>query len=388
MIGRQSNDISNNDVMTKKNKGMRDIIKDIILNKYDLKNISIGVLGSHSALEIMDGAKDEGFKTICICQKGRELPYQKFRRLSDEIMILDKFSDLLFKENQNKLLDLNTVIIPHRSFVVYLGSENIENKFEVPVFGNRFILKAEDRQLPKNQYYLLRQANVHLPRIYNSPEEIDGPAIVKVQEARRKLERAFFIVTSYEDYKIKSANRIEKGLINESDLNDNSTIEQYLVGTYFNFNYFYSPIDKEVEFLGIERRLQTNIHDFTTSIPAKNQLEMDIELQNIEVGHTPASIRESLLDKVFKIGEKFAQTALLEYPPGIVGPFSLQSVITVNLDVIVYDVSLRVPGNPILATTTPYTKYKYGETFGVGRRIAMEIKNGLSDPDLFLKLLT
>jgi 5-formaminoimidazole-4-carboxamide-1-(beta)-D-ribofuranosyl 5'-monophosphate synthetase len=45
---------------------------------------------------------------------------------------------------------------------------------------------------------------------------------------------------------------------------------------------------------------------------------------------------------------------------------------------IVYDVSLRVPGNPIMATTSPYTKYSYGHTIGVGRRIAMEIKNAIS----------
>ena len=45
-----------------------------------------------------------------------------------------------------------------------------------------------------------------------------------------------------------------------------------------------------------------------------------------------------------------------------------------SLTRIVYDVSLRVPGNPIVATTSPYTKYQYGQTFGVGRRIAMEIK--------------
>ena len=123
-------------------------------------------------------------------------------------------------------------------------------------------------------------------------------------------------------------------------------------------------------------------------MPARNQLEMQIELQNIEVGHTPASIRESLLDKVFKMGDSFAQTCLKEYPPGIIGPFSLQSVVTVDLDIIVYDVSLRVPGNPILATTSPYTKYKYGETFGVGRRIAMEIKRSLQNPENFAKLVT
>ena len=68
-----------------------------------------------------------------------------------------------------------------------------------------------------------------------------------------------------------------------------------------------------------------------------------------------------------------------EYPPGIIGPFSLQSVITKDLEIIVYDVSLRVPGNPILATTSPYTKYQYGQTFGIGRRIAMEIKRAYEE---------
>ena len=46
---------------------------------------------------------------------------------------------------------------------------------------------------------------------------------------------------------------------------------------------------------------------------------------------------------------------------------------------IVYDVSLRVPGNPIVATTSPYTKYQYGTTFGIGRRIAMEIKRAVEE---------
>jgi 5-formaminoimidazole-4-carboxamide-1-(beta)-D-ribofuranosyl 5'-monophosphate synthetase len=56
---------------------IKTIIANNIKNRYDLNNISVGVLGSHSALEIMDGAKDEKLKTVCICQKGRELPYLK-----------------------------------------------------------------------------------------------------------------------------------------------------------------------------------------------------------------------------------------------------------------------------------------------------------------------
>jgi 5-formaminoimidazole-4-carboxamide-1-(beta)-D-ribofuranosyl 5'-monophosphate synthetase len=92
------------------------------------------------------------------------------------------------------------------------------------------------------------------------------------------------LVSSYDDYLKKSRLKIGQGIINEDDLSS-ATIEEYVIGTYFNLNYFCSPIRGETEFLGIERRLQTNIHDFVTSVPAKQQMEIDVELQNIEVGH-------------------------------------------------------------------------------------------------------
>jgi 5-formaminoimidazole-4-carboxamide-1-(beta)-D-ribofuranosyl 5'-monophosphate synthetase len=346
-----------------------------IVGDYDLKNVTVGAIGSHSALEIMDGAKDENLKTICICQKGREQPYRRFKRLADEIILLDKFSDILYAENQEKLRQLNTIMVAHRAFTAYLGYDNIENDLKVPVFGNRLLLRAEERTAPKNQYFLLEQAGIRHPKIYHKALEIDGPVMIKVQEARRKLERAFFIASSYEDYDKKSKQKIEQGLVTKQDL-DRATIEEYVPGTYFNLNFFVSPLTGDTEFLGIERRLQTNMHDFA-SLPARQQMEIDVQIQNIEVGHTPASIRESLLEKVFEMGDRIAIAARKEYPPGIVGPISLQSIVTVDLDFVVYDVSLRVPGNPIMATTSPYAKYYYGYTMGVGRRIAMEIKKAI-----------
>jgi 5-formaminoimidazole-4-carboxamide-1-(beta)-D-ribofuranosyl 5'-monophosphate synthetase len=346
-----------------------------IVGDYDLKNITVGTIGSHSALEVMDGAKDENLKTICICQKGREKPYRRFKRLADEIILLDKFSDILYAENQEKLRQFNTIMVAHRAFTAYLGYDNIENDLKVPVFGNRLLLRAEERTAPKNQYFLLEQAGIRHPKIYHKALEIDGPVMIKVQEARRNLERAFFIASSYEDYEKKSKQKIEQGLVTKQDL-DRATIEEYVPGTYFNLNFFVSPLTGETEFLGIERRLQTNIHDIA-SLPARQQMEIDVQIQNIEVGHTPASIRESLLEKVFEMGDRIAVAARKEYPPGIVGPISLQSIVTVDLDFVVYDVSLRVPGNPIMATTSPYTKYYYGYTMGVGRRIAMEIKKAI-----------
>ena len=346
-----------------------------IVGDYDLKNVTVGTIGSHSALEIMDGAKDENLKTICICQKGREQPYRRFKRLADEIILLDKFSDILYAENQEKLRQFNTIMVAHRAFTAYLGYDNIENDLKVPVFGNRLLLRAEERTAPKNQYYLLEQAGIRHPKIYHKASEIDGPVMIKVQEARRKLERAFFISSSYEDYEKKSKQKIEQGLVTKQDL-DRATIEEYVPGTYFNLNFFVSPLTDETEFLGIERRLQTNIHDIV-SLSARQQMEIDVQIQNIEVGHTPASIRESLLEKVFEMGDRIAVAARKEYPPGIIGPISLQSIVTVDLDFVVYDVSLRVPGNPIMATTSPYTKYYYGYTMGVGRRTAMEIKKAI-----------
>jgi 5-formaminoimidazole-4-carboxamide-1-(beta)-D-ribofuranosyl 5'-monophosphate synthetase len=346
-----------------------------IVGDYDLKNVRVGTIGSHSALEIMDGAKDENLMTICICQKGREQPYRRFKRLADEIILLDKFSDVLYAENQEKLRQFNTIMVAHRAFTAYLGYDNIENDLKVPVFGNRLLLRAEERTAPKNQYYLLEQAGIRHPKIYHKASEIDGPVMIKVQEARRKLERAFFIASSYEDYEKKSKQKIEQGLVTKQDL-DRATIEEYVPGTYFNLNFFVSPLTDETEFLGIERRLQTNIHDIV-SLSARQQMEIDVQIQNIEVGHTPASIRESLLEKVFEMGDRIAVAARKEYPPGIIGPISLQSIVTVDLDFVVYDVSLRVPGNPIMATTSPYTKYYYGYTMGVGRRTAMEIKKAI-----------
>ena len=243
-----------------------DQIVDII-NNYDKKNIHIGVLGSHSALEVMDGSVDESIKTVCICQKGRETPYLRFKRLSDNVLILNKFVDITRQEIQNKLRNLNVLMITHRSFSVYIGYDNIENNFLIPVFGNRYLLRAEERTAPKNQYYLLDKSQIKHPQLHK-PQDISGPSIVKVQEAKRKIERAFFFVNSYDDYLQKTETKIKNGLINRIDL-ESAIIEEYIIGTYFNFNFFYSALRNDLEFLGIERRLQTNLNDFTTSLTAK-----------------------------------------------------------------------------------------------------------------------
>ena len=271
-------------------------IQRIFQNYSDFR---IGVMVSHSALEIMDGAKDEGIRTVVICQKGRDIPYRRFKRIADEIIVVNNFKDMASAKMQKMFVETNTIIVPHRALTAYLGYDMIENKFKVPIFGNRSMFQAEERSFAKNQYYLLEKSRVRHPKLYKNPSRIDRPVIVKVQEKTRRLERAFFTASSYDDYVKKSQDRIKKGIIRKEDLKK-ASIEELVLGTYMNFNYFYTPISDQVDFVGIERRLQTNMHDYN-AIPAKQQLDIDIDVQNIEVGHMPASIRESLLEKVIDI---------------------------------------------------------------------------------------
>src|SRR3989304_2193870 len=171
---------------------MNDKIKETIAN-YDQKKIRIGVLGSHSALEIASGAKQEGFQTVVVCQNGREKTYARYyRNIFDKFIFLDKFSDITKPENVKQLTDLNTVFVPNRSFSVYAGYEAIENQFVVPLMGNRSMLRTEERNTPRNQLYLLQKAGIATPKTFKSAKDIDRLAIVKVAEKERAIERAFF----------------------------------------------------------------------------------------------------------------------------------------------------------------------------------------------------
>jgi len=351
---------------------MQTKIKEVIRG-YDPKSIRIGVLGSHSALEIASGAKQEGFETVVVCQKGRDKTYtQYYSNLFDHIMLLDNFADITSEANVKKLSDLNTVFVPNRSFSVYAGYENIEEKFTVPLMGNRYMLRTEERNTPRNQQYLLQKAGIFTPKIFKSPSEIDRLVIAKVPEKERAIERAFFYASSPEEFEKTAKERIRQGIITEEALKD-SIIEEYVIGAKFNANLFWSPLTDKIDLLGFDRRIQTDL-DGVLDLPATEQLELKIPTQNIEIGHMGATMRESQIEKMFTAAEQFVETCKKEYPPGMIGLFALQGAVTKDLKFYVFDVSPRVPGCPCVEATSPYMKYKYGVEVGPGRRVAMEIK--------------
>ncbi len=151
-----------------------------ILKSYKLKNISIWVLGWHSALDVCTWAKKYGFKTVCVAKKWRDLPYSKYYKVRgdkwciDECIVVDQWSDLLKNETQDKLRKLNTIFIHSRYFWVYFDFKQIEDNFRIPIFGSRGLLKLEERDVEKNQYYLLEKAWIRIPKIWKVPAlEVD-----------------------------------------------------------------------------------------------------------------------------------------------------------------------------------------------------------------------
>ncbi len=361
--------------------------KDIRASAKNYKTATIGSLGSHSALDICRGAKDEGLNTLVVCQKGREKTYDKYYKtrgelgIVDETIILDKFNEITNKATLDKLNSKNTIFLPHRSFEVYVGYEDIENKFDVPLFGSRNMLRAEERDVPKNQYWLMKEAGIPFPETYPSPEKIDKLVLVKVAEAERSYERAFFLASSYEEYLEKSEELINTGRINAEGL-EKAVIEEFVLGAQVNFNYFYSPLNDELELLGTDMRRQTNLDGFLR-LPAPRQIEAlkNVECQNIEAGHVACTMKESLLEQVFELGERFVEASRKHYDPGIIGPFALQATFIPGPPkekAITFDVSMRVQGSPG-TKFTPYSGYLHGQEISVGRRISMEIKRALKE---------
>jgi len=355
-------------------KKVREIVKD-------WKYARMGTIGSHSALELAYGAHQEGFETVVVCQIGREKTYTKrYRNLFDHIILVDKFADIVREENIRKLLDLNTVFVPNRSFSTYVPYDLIEQQFRVAILGNRQMLRTEERNEPRNQRYLLEKAGILIPKTFSSPQEIDRLVIVKVPEKKRPIERAFFLATSNNDFVRKTEILIRKDIIAPEAL-EKALIEEYVLGAKFNANFFWSPLSDTPDLLGFDQRIESNIDGFL-DLPAEIQLELGIPIQNVQVGHVGVTMRESQLEKIFETAEKFIEICKVEYPPGIIGLFSLQGAMTKDLDFYVFDVSPRSPGCPCVEPTSPYMKYKYGFAVGPGRRVAMEIKQALATEKL------
>ena len=347
-----------------------------VLDKYDLNKIAIGTLGSHSSLNIFKGAKEEGFRTVCICKEKDAIMYKKFP-LVDELIVVKDFTELLDKKLQEKLRKLNVVLIPHGSFTAYLSTEEMQNSLLVPMFGNRELLHWEANR--KEQEEWLRKAGLRLPATFKKPDEIDRLIIAKLPGA--KGGRGYFLANSPASFRKKSKEMVDRGLLHKEDV-DRIHLQEYVLGVNVYPSYFSSIIKEDVEFLAVDRRYESAV-DAIGKIPASEQLEIEVNPTYTIVGNFPIVLRESLLPELMRMGDSVHKKARELAPPGIIGPFCLETVITDDLRIYTFEISARiVAGTNIGIGTSPYAYLKYGENMYMGRRIALEVKEALKQGKL------
>lgn len=365
------------------------------LGRYNLKDARIGVLASHSALDTCDGASSEGFKTLAVCQKGREKTFANYfktqraadgsiiRGVVDDTLVLDRFGDVMKQENQEYLMNTNTLWVPNRSFTSYCSIDDVEDNFKVPMVGSRNLLRSEERGGPQDYYWLLEKANLPFPKKVEKPEDIDGLTIIKVHHAQKKLERGFFTAKSYEQYLEKSQELIKQGVL-APDFEQHARMEQYIIGPVFNLDFFYSPLEEKgekTELLGIDWRFESSLDGYAR-LPGKQQVELEndgIIPEYTVCGHNSATLRESLLDKAFEMAEKYVKATQELYKPGIIGPFCLQTCVDKDLNFYIYDVAPRIGGgtNVHMSVGHPYGNTLWRTNMSTGRRLSMEVRKAI-----------
>jgi 5-formaminoimidazole-4-carboxamide-1-(beta)-D-ribofuranosyl 5'-monophosphate synthetase len=346
-----------------------------IAGKYDPKKVSIATIGSHSALNIFKGAKEEGFRTVCVCAKGRERLYQRFG-LADEFIILDSLQDITSGDVQAKLRSLNSVVIPHGSFNAYLEQARLR-EWAVPIFGNRTLLDVETSRIRQHEW--MRGAGLKVPKIYDSPKEINGLAFVKFPGA--KGGKGYFVVDNEEAFH-KKIRLMLKGKLITAEEAENPYIQEYIVGVNAYPHYFHSVLSGRTEFMGVDKRYESSV-DGVFRIPVPEQIGQEVSPSFTIVGNFPMVLRESLLDEIFDIGEKIVAEGRKIADPGIIGAFCMETIIRENLEIVAFEISSRiVAGCNALIGTSPYSYLMYDEPMYMGKRMAREIKDAIKQKRL------
>ena len=341
-------------------------ISDILQN-YDIDNLAIATVCSHSSLQIFHGARKEGLRTIGICLKSPPRFYDAFPKAKpDEFIVVDSYKDI--SNIVDELVAKNAIVIPHGSFVEYMGTDDFA-ELAVPTFGNRAVLEWESDRDMERQW--LENAGIHMPNEILDPKDIKGPVMVKYHGA--KGGRGFFVAKNYEDFK------------ENIDPNEKYSIQEFIVGTRYYLHFFYSPIRTEgyqlstgvLEMHSMDRRVESNADEIFRLGSPRELESAGILPTYVVTGNVPLVARESLLPLIFSLGERVVEESLGIFG-GMIGPFCLETVVTDELEIKVFEISARiVAGTNLYPSGSPYSDY-IEENLSTGQRIAQEIKLGAS----------
>ncbi len=328
---------------------------------------TVATLCSHSSLQIFHGARAEGLPTMGISVGPPARFYEAFPLARpDQFLTVEKVSAL--PHEQARLRDAGAILIPHGSFVEYLGPKAFQ-ELDVPVFGNRAVIGWEsDRE---KERVWLESAGVPMPKRYVDASEVDGPVILKYYGA--KGGKGFFLAKNRE-------------ALADFTPTGPYVIQEYVLGTRYYIHFFYSPLSDRgyrvghgsLELLGMDRRDEANIDELYKLGAQEELLKAGIRPTFVVTGNVPVVLRESLLPKVFDVGARIVERSI-ELFGGMVGPFCVEGIMTENLDFKVFEISTRiVAGTNLFINGSPYSDLLQ-PGLSTGRRIAMEIKRAQAE---------
>lgn len=336
----------------------------------DKQKYVIGTLGSHTALQILKGAKDEGFRTLIINTPERNEFYKTYPFI-DEFITVPSFSE--FASVEKELIKQNVILVPHGSFVAYLGFEKNKN-MKVKYYGNKSVLDWEENR-DKQRKWLLK-AGLNLPRQFDEKHEpVEYPVIVKSYGAAGG--KGYFYARDKEDFEKKLKTFGGKRYI----------IQEYVIGVNLYIHYFYSPITNKIEIMSIDKRYETNV-DGLGRIPLEGQKGLEINQSYVVVGNSALVLREAMLIEAYNMGKNTIEASKKFIDNnGLFGPFCLETVITPDQKFYVMEISGRiVAGTNLFINGSPYSWLHYNVPMSTGRRIAREIKNAIKEDKLDLIL--
>ncbi len=357
------------------------------------------------------------------------------------LVVLDRYSDVV--KHVDDLINLECIQIPNRAFAVYVGGDElcsvIEKKFPIPIMGSRNLLKIENRgEMERDYYWFAEKAGIPYPKSYEFvitedgirfKERIEGPVLMKAEHPARKFEREFIFAADSSDLEEKVSREMKAGNIDRESL-ESARVEEIILGPHANFNFFFSPLNAERdwgdaddmfaelhgvdleearvqlanEFLSIDERRETTL-DGLKRLPIEVQQKLK-KIPSFEVtAHVAMSLRESLLKDVHRFADAFLMATRKYEPPGLIGAWCLQTLITwsevpgVAVEYGLYDapggkVFMHLPVTQDIAVRhgggtnvhqgvgSQYANVKYQRRMSMGDRIALEIKRAWKEQAL------
>ncbi len=332
--------------------------------------VTVATLCSNSSLQIFHGARMERLSTLGIAVGKPPRYYEAFPLARpDSYLTVPKATEV--GKYAKQLNALGSVIVPHGSFVEYMGADRFQ-ALQVPVFGNRAVLGWESDRRKERAW--LDSAGVSMPRRYETIDDIDGPAIVKYYGA--KGGKGFVLAK------------------NRSDLKDFKpsgpyVIQEYVLGTRYYLHFFYSPLSRDgyrvgpgsLELLGMDRRDEANIDELYKLGSQEELTRAGMRPTFVVTGNVPVVARESLLPKLFDVGARIIERSI-ELFGGMTGPFCVEGIVTEELEFKVFEISARiVAGTNLFPNGSSYSDL-VAPQLSMGRRIAQEILRAQSEDRL------